>query len=162
MTSYQASVTYVGLPVEVKRIANASLGYGVLQSLFSYDNTYNLLLKISNGETVGFALYHELTQDGKWVGVIDCVCVAPEFRGMGFGSALTFAVLRKLRDCERVEVMLIMPGDDSDIDEKSAFGSIDFLESLGFRRIRVYPHFYQTNEGLTDVDSCDGLLMSLS
>lgn len=145
-------LTYAALPIEIKKIANNSLGLGVLKSLFSYAHTYHLILKIHQGEFIGFALYHfresQLSSGDKFVtGVIDAICVDLPYRKEGFGTLLTLGVLRKMSSygVDRVEMILKTPRVD-DIDGEPGvpiIGNEEFLKSLGFRRIKVYEDFYR-------------------
>lgn len=142
-----SQLTYQSLPREIKRIANDSLGNGVLRSLFSYANTYHLIIKISDGVFIGFALYHfhtERMDDGTvyTVGVIDAVCVDTAYRKSGFGTLLTFGVLRKMSayGVDRVELMLKTPRLDDRDGEAGVplIGSEKLLAYLGFRRVEVF------------------------
>lgn len=146
-----AKLTYASLPVEIKRIANDSLGIGVLKSMFSYSHTYNLMIKISDGAFIGFVLYHfEKTRmsngETYTTGIIDCVCVATPYRKEGFGTLLTFGALRKMSayGANRIELMLKTPGvDDRDGEPGTPLiGSEDLLFLLGFRKIRVFDNYY--------------------
>lgn len=144
-------LTYSSLPVEIKKIANDSLGIGVLKSIFSYSYTYHLMIKISDGIIVGFALYHfqnaRMKNGGTYVtGVVDCVCVAAPYRREGFGTSLTFGVLRKMsaHGADRVELMLKSPGVDDRDGEPGVpvLGSEELLLALGFRKVQVYHDHY--------------------
>lgn len=144
-------LTYASLPIEIKKIANNSLGLGVLKSLFSYAHTYHLILKIHKGEFIGFALYHfreSATPDGgKFVtGVIDAICVDLPYRKEGFGTLLTLGALRKMSayGVDRVEMILKTPRLD-DIDGEPGvpiIGNENFLKSLGFRKVKAYEEYY--------------------
>lgn len=146
-----SNLTYTSLPIEIKKIANESLGLGVLKSLFNYSHTYHLMIKISDGIFIGFALYHfqkTRLKNGKTyvTGVIDCVSVATPYRCEGFGTLLTFGVLRKMSayGADRVEIMLKTPGTD-DRDSYPGIpliGSEDLLHCLGFRKIQAYQNHY--------------------
>lgn len=138
-------LTYSSLPPEIKRIGNESLGLGVLKSLFAYSNTYHLMIKVSDGVFVGFVLYHFVTQNtsqGKIVtGVIDCVCVKPSHRKEGFGTLLTYGVLRKMSQygADRVEIVLKTPR-VVDRDGEPGFpfqGHPRVLDALGFEILEV-------------------------
>ena len=146
-----AKLTYASLPVEIKKIANESLGLGVLKSMFSYSHTYNLMIKISDGIFIGFVLYHfqnTRLKNGETytTGVIDCVCVAPAYRKEGFGTLLTFGALRKMSayGATRIELMLKTPS----VDDRDSYpgvpliGSEDLLFCLGFRKIRVFDNYW--------------------
>lgn len=147
-----SKLTYASLPVEIKKIANDSLGLGVLKSMFSYSYTYHLMIKISDGIFIGFALYHfqntRLANGETYVtGVIDCVCVAAPYRKEGFGTLLTFGVLRKMSayGVNRVEMMLKTPGIDDRDSEPGIplIGNEDLLFCLGFRKIKVFEKHYE-------------------
>lgn len=147
-----SKLTYASLPLEIKKIANESLGLGVLKSLFSYSNTYHLMIKISDGVFIGFALYHfktsKMSNGGKYVtGIIDAVCVSPHYRKEGFGTLLTFGVLRKMSSygADRVEIMmkssrLIDRDGEPGIPHK---GSDELLTSLGFQKVSVFDNYYE-------------------
>lgn len=147
-----SKLTYASLPLEVKKIANESLGLGVLKSLFNYSHTYHLMIKISDGAFIGFALYHFQTtrlKGGKSyvTGVIDAVCVSTPYRREGFGTLLTFGVLRKMsaHGADRVELMLKTPGVDDRDGEPGVplLGSEELLFCLGFRKVKVYDRHYE-------------------
>ena len=138
-------LTYASLPVEIKKIANDSMGLGFLKSLFSYSHTYHLMIKISDGAFIGFSLYHfENTKTSKGTlvtGVIDCVCVAAAYRKEGFGTLLTFGTLRKMSayGADRVELMLKTPALDNRDGEPGVplIGSEELLRQLGFHFVRI-------------------------
>lgn len=174
-----SKLTYAVLPAEIKRIANDSLGLGVLKSLFAYGNTYNLMIKISDGVFIGFALYHyEETIVGNetlTTGVIDCICVATPYRREGFGTLLTFGVLRKMSayGADRVELMMKSPN-ASDRDSEPGvpiLGSPELLTALGFEPIKKYHSYWATRSEKYGYDclfcgnrpdSCDGILFAIT
>lgn len=142
-----SKLTYASLPNEIKRIANESLGLGVLRSMFSYNDTYHLIIKISDGIFIGFALYHfqkMKMKDGSILttGVIDCVCVATAYRKEGFGTLLTFSVLRKMSayGANRVEITMKSPPIEDRDGEPGVplVGSEELLLCLGFRRVKIF------------------------
>lgn len=144
-------LSYASIPKDIKQIANESLGLGVMKSLFSYSHTYHLMIKISDGVFIGFALYHFQTTkmpDGEAyvTGVIDCVCVAAAYRKEGFGTLLTFGTLRKMAayGADRVEMLLKTPGlDDRDGEPGIPLvGSEQLLVAMGFKKIKAYPDYY--------------------
>lgn len=145
-----SKLTYASIPMEIKKIANESLGLGVLKSLFSYNHTYHLMIKISDGAFIGFALYHfqntRLGGETLVTGVIDCVCVSTPYRKEGFGTLLTFGVLRKMSayGADRVELMLKTPTVDDRDGEPGVplVGSEDLLYALGFRKISVHDNHF--------------------
>lgn len=158
-----ARLTYTSLPTEIKKIANESLGLGVLKSIFSYSHTYHLMIKISDGAFIGFSLYHfqkTRLKGGKTyiTGVIDCICVATPYRKEGFGTLLTFGTLRKMSayGADRVEMMLKTPNaEDLDSEPGVPFaGSEELLFCLGFRKIQVYQNYYYNNSRKYGYD-CD-------
>lgn len=173
-----AKLTYSSLPIEIKRIGNEALGVGVLKSLFSYTSTYHLMIKISDGEFIGFALYHfekrKVNKDTVTVGVVDAVCVAKDYRKEGFGSLLTFSVLRKMSayNADRVEITLKTPR-WSDRDGEPGIpltGSTDLLKLLGFKQIHVmHDHYltiskkygYDCNFCGNRPDTCKGVLFAI-
>ncbi len=144
-------LSYASIPTEIKQIANESLGLGVLKSLFNYSHTYHLMIKISDGIFIGFALYHfQNTKMGNGknyvTGVIDCVCVATPYRKEGFGTLLTFSTLRKMSayGADRVELLLKTPGMDDRDGEPGIplIGSEQLLFCLGFRKVTKYDDHY--------------------
>jgi hypothetical protein len=147
-----SKLTYASLPIEIKKIANESLGLGVLKSLFSYSHTYHLMIKISDGAVIVFVLYHfqntKMRGGETYVtGVIDCVCVAAPYRKEGFGTLLTFGALRKMSayGADRVELVLKTPRMDDRDGEPGVplIGSENLLFCLGFRKIMVYDEYYE-------------------
>lgn len=146
-----SNLTYASLPKEIKQIGNNSLGPGFLKTLFNYNHTYHLIIKISDGIFIGFALYHfttkRLKSGGTYVtGTIDCVCVDTQYRREGFGTLLTFGALRKMSayGADRVEMILKTPTIDDRDGEIGVplVGNEDLLYSLGFRKIRSYNNHY--------------------
>lgn len=142
-------LSYSDLPLEVKRIANECLGIGVLRSLFSYDYTYHLILKISDGVLAGFALYH-FEEPGRLnvdrIGVLDCVCVSTPYRQNGFGTFLTYNALKKMsaQGVCRIEAMLKVPRseDEDALPGVPLLGSSNLLSALGFRAIKEFDNYY--------------------
>lgn len=154
-------LTFEDLPNEVKQIADECLGTGVLRSKFVHQYIYQLVLKVSDGELVGFALYH--LEDTK--GVIDCVCVLPEHQGLGFGKALMFTVLRKLAKATSVELMLKVPKELATI----GVGSSEALQKWGFKPIKTFDNYYANKSTMHKYlcafcnefpDTCTGILFS--
>ena len=150
-----AKLTYNSLPPEIKAIANESLGAGVLKSMFgSYAHTYHMVIKISNGEFVGFGLYHfknvRIPGKGtKTVGVIDCVCVSTPYRKDGFGTLITFSVLRNIASygASRVELILKTPRVEDRDGEPGIplIGNQQVLQTLGFRRVKIQDGYFAEN-----------------
>lgn len=177
-----SKLSYASLPTEIKKIANESLGIGVLKSLFSYSHTYHLMIKISDGAFIGFSLYHfqnTKMSDGKnyVTGVIDCVCVAAPYRKAGFGTLLTFGTLRKMSayGADRVEILLKTPGfSDSDKDGEPGLpliGSENLLFCLGFKKVKVYDNYFEQKSKKYGYDckfcgdrpdACKGVLYSIN
>lgn len=175
-----SQLTYASIPTEIKQIANDSLGLGVLRSLFSTSNTYHLMIKISDGQFIGFSLYHFKTtrmKDGSTytTGVIDCICVAAPHRQAGFGTLLTFGTLRKMSSygADRVELMLKTPGVEDRDGEPGIplVGSDKLLRCMGFRKIKVYDDYfekqsrkfgYDCNYCGNAPDTCKGVLYSIN
>jgi len=175
-----SKITYSSLPVQVKRIAQESLGRGVLQSLFNYNTDYHILIKIEDGETIGFALYHFNTEElesGKnyITGVIDCICVSTRYRNEGYGTKLTVGVLRKMaaKNVSRIELMLKKPVIE-DRDSEPGFpirGSEELLIDLGFRKVMEYKSYYSGNSKDSkyecifcgnNSDTCTGVLYAIN
>lgn len=109
------------------------------------------MIKISDGIFIGFALYHfettKMSDGSPYVtGIIDCVCVDTPYRKEGFGTLLTFGVLRKMSayGVDRIELMFKTPG----IDDKDGYpgvpliGNEELLYCLGFRKIKVFENYY--------------------
>ena len=174
-------LTYASLPPEIKRIANGSLGIGFLKTLFSYSNTYHLMIKISDGAFIGFSLYHFETTKGAEgsepvvTGVIDCVCVAAPYRKEGFGTLLTFGTLRKMSasGADRVELMLKTPDMDDREGEPGIplIGNEELLKHLGFKFVKVFnDHYHKRSEKYgydcafcgNRPDTCKGVLYAIT
>lgn len=172
-------LTYASLPIEIKKIANDSMGLGFLKTLFSYSQTYHLMIKISDGAFIGFSLYHfenTKTANGTHVtGVIDCVCVAAPYRKEGFGTLLTFGTLRKMSayGADRVELLLKTPSMDNRDGEPGVplIGSEELLRTLGFRLVKVYnDHYVQKSKKYgydcafcgNKPDSCKAVLYAIN
>lgn len=145
-------LTYASMPQEAKRIANSNLGRGVLRSIFTGSHDYHLMLKLEDGEVIGFVIYHfEEHMSGSReiiLGVLDCVLVDERHRRMGHGSSMTFAVMKKMSayGIDRVEVLLKQPS-YSDRDGEPGVplaspGSI--LNLLGFREVKTFHGYYRT------------------
>ena len=172
-------LTYSSIPNEIKKIANESLGMGVLRSLLSYAKTYHLIIKISDGIFIGFALYHyqsKQMKDGSTytTGVIDCVCVSTPYRREGFGTLLTFSVLRKMNayGVDRIEILLKKPESGRRDSEPGVplIGSEDLLIALGFRKVKTYKgNFNQISRKYgydcimcnNHPDTCQGILYAI-
>jgi len=142
-------LTYASLPTEIKKIANDSLGAGFLRSLFQEDETYHLMIKISDGAFIGFSLYHYEERgegEGKRItGVIDCVCVSTPYRKEGFGTLLTFGTLRKMSvaGAHRVEITLKSPTSHEDEPGVPLVGNGEILEALGFHFVKTFHGYYE-------------------
>lgn len=175
-----ASVNYASLPKDLKKIGADALGRGVLQSLFNYRNTYEITVKISDGEHIGFSLYHvkETTlKNGQTyrIGVIDIVCVATQYRGEGFGTQLTVSTLQTLakRGIHRAEILVKRPNVE-DLDTMPgvpAFGNDHLLRDLGFRKVQTNPQYfaelseqfgYDCKTCGETPDNCDGVLYAIN
>lgn len=146
-----AKLTYTSLPVEIKKIANESLGLGVLKSMFSYSHTYHLMIKISDSAFIGFALYHfqntKMSNGESYTtGVVDAICVSAPYRKEGFGTLLTYGVLRKMSayGVDRVELVLKTPGLDDRDGEPGLplIGSEKMLTYFGFRKIKIFENYF--------------------
>lgn len=174
-----SKLTYSSLPIEIKRIANGALGLGFLRSLFSYSSTYHLMIKISDGAFIGFGLYHfeeTIRSDGtKTVkGIIDCVVVDTPYRRSGFGSVITFGILRKMSayNADRVEIVMKSPS-AIDIDGQPgvpAIGSTQLLELLNFKHVKTIHDYYKKSSVQFGYDctfcgnrpdTCKGLLFAI-
>ncbi len=172
------TLTYSTLPVEIKKIANESLGLGFLKSLFNYSNTYHLMIKISDGVFIGFSLYHFEEREVAGVlnvtGVIDCVYVSAAYRQEGFGTLLTFSTLKKMAayGADRVELTMKTPGLDNRDGEPGVplVGSEELLRHLGFSPVKVFKdHYaakakkygYDCNFCNTRPDACLGMLYAI-
>lgn len=180
MSNTSVKLTYESLPDEVKKIANDSLGPGVLKSLISYNKTYHLMIKISDGAFIGFSLYYFDTmrlKNGKnyITGKIEAICVSPAYRREGFGTLLTYSTLRKMAayGADRVEIMLKIPKIfDKDIRPGTPLiGSPELLEQLGFREIKIFEdyykdasikHNYQCILCNSQPDECNGVLYAIN
>lgn len=177
----RGKITYSALPVEIKRIANESLGENVLRSMLDYSNTYHCVGKTSDGILVGFAMYHFVEQpkvngDVFRTGVIDCVCVSVPYRKDGFGTAITAGVLRKMSSygVDRIEAMVKVPSFEEGRYGEPGYpfiGSAELLKSFGFKEVGIYPKFYERASIRGDYacascgnvpDTCKGILYAIS
>lgn len=182
-------LTYDVIPSDVKSIADRSVGRGVLQSMWrSHDDgvPYNLMWKIVDGRSVGFALFHyESVSNGAFtyrIGVIDMLCVAPEYRSRSYGAQITFEVLKtmSLSGVNRVELILREPaiGEYDPYPSIPPIGSERFLYDMGFRKVAYFPEFWKRqseryryscmvcspdgDQNTTHPDECTGVLMAMN
>lgn len=145
-----SALSYSGLPPELKKLAKSSLGSGVLRSLFRYRYTYHIMVKAIEDELASMVLYHYETEkkDGKLaiVGVVDCVCVDPRYRGQGFGTLITFATLRKMSasGATEVEALVKLPAEDNGPKNRKPYSvKLDeFMRSLGFEFLSYSDNYY--------------------
>lgn len=181
------SLTFERIPDDVKRIADESLGRGALKSIWNsvvestpdHDPKFYLILRLVEGEPVGFALFHYAVVSTRMfdyvIGVIDAVCVSAPYRGNGYGAMLTYNVLRRMtrHGVNRVEIMLkASKGDDEDdLPGVAMLGSERFLFDIGFKKIAYLDDYWR--EDSTDwpydcpvcrqrPDSCTGVLMAVN
>lgn len=152
MTS-KTALAYSDLPSDLKKLAKSSLGSGVLRSLFRYRYTYHLMVKAIGDDIVSMVLYH-YESEGRdesrlIVGVIDCVCVDPNYRGQGFGTLITFATIRKMSasGATSVESIVKLPAkDDGPRNRKPYSVKLDeFMRSLGFELQGYRDNYYVKN-----------------
>lgn len=144
-------LTYASMPQETKRIANSNLGRGVLRSIFTGAHEYHLMLKIEDGEVIGFAVYHfEEHQAGGRdgiLGVLDCVLVDEHHRRVGHGSEMTFAIFKKMSayGVNRVEALIKQPGYQDRDGEPGVplAGPGSILDLLGFREVKTFHGYYR-------------------
>lgn len=151
-------LTFSNVPIDVKRIADESLGRNVLKSIWTsvVENSkdgrpkFYLILRVVDGNPVGFALFHysiiSTRQFDYTIGVIDTVCVAAPYRGSGYGAMLTFNVLRRmsLHGVNRIELVLKAGGrDDDDLPVEPIMGSERFLYDLGFKKIAYLSDYWR-------------------
>lgn len=144
-------LTYASMPQETKKIANSNLGRGVLRSIFTGSHEYHLMLKLEDGEVIGFAVYHfqEYSAGGKEgiLGVLDCVLIDERHRRMGHGSEMTFAVFKKMSayGVDRVETLIKQPGYQDRDGEPGVplAGAGSILELLGFRQVKTFHNHYR-------------------
>lgn len=149
------TLTFTALPNELKNIANRTLGKGVLKSMFNYSYTYHVMVQLDDGDFVGFALYHlKKEREGRKVvttGILDCVCVSPEYRGLGYGSLLTFGALRKMSVSGAKTIDYAIKAPPQIIHKnKNMTGGLstsqkDFLSSIGFQEKTIYDNHYVKN-----------------
>lgn len=143
-------LSYASMPLEARKLANKCLGRGVLKSFFKGAQEYHLLLKIEAGELVGFGLYHfeETTMAGetRLLGIVDIVLVDVASRRQGYGSEITFSMLRKMSNfgVERVEVLVKEPTAlDRDSEPGVPLAAPEaVLGLLGFRRVSALDSYY--------------------
>lgn len=145
-----SALSYSSLPPELKKLAKNSLGSGVLRSLFRYRYVYHIMVKAIENEIVSMVLYHYESEkkDGEKivVGVVDCICVDPQYRGQGFGTLITFATLRKMSSSGATEVEALMKlksKDDGPKNRKPYSVRLDeFMRSLGFEFLSYNDNYY--------------------
>lgn len=179
--------SYDDVPKDVKKIANEMMGRGALESLWNtiVDDSpngrpaFNILLRVVDGAPIGFALFHYETMSSEnfsyTIGIIDAVCVRSSYVGNGYGSILTFNVLRRmsLHGVNRIEAVLKEPSSDStDLDTGSpTMGSERFLFDLGFKKVAYledhwhYPSIDYPYDCIVcheQPDSCTGVLMAIN
>lgn len=168
-------LSYASMPMETKKLANANLGRGVLKSVFNGSHEYHLMLKIEDGKLIGFAIYHfeerTVADQYQLVGVLDCIVIDAPHRKCGYGSSVTFAILRKMAGygVNRVEVLSKEPGYfDRDGEPGVPLASPEsILGLLGFKKVRTFHDYYEnqsTKYGYqckfcgNPVDSCKAVL----
>lgn len=178
--------SYDDVPKDVKRIANEMLGRGALESLWNtiVDDSpsgrpaFNILLRVVDGQPIGFALFHYETMSSNdfvyTIGIIDTVCVRNAYANNGYGSILTFNVLRRmsLHGVNRIEAVLKEPSDrNADIDAGPTMGSERFLFDLGFKKVAyLEDHWHYASIDYPydcivcheQPDSCTGVLMAIN
>ena len=179
-------LTFDQVPADGKRIADESMGKGALKSLWTsiVESTpggrpkFYLILRVVDGEPVGFALFHYASISTKrftyTIGVIDTVCVSAPYRSYGYGAMLTFNVLRRMsiHGINRVELVLKAGSKDGDdLPGEPILGSERFLFDLGFRRIDYIDDYWREDslECAYDCpichsrpDRCVGVLMAIN
>jgi GNAT superfamily N-acetyltransferase len=181
------ALTFANVPSDVKKIADESIGKNALESLWraveanspNGDVVFYLILRVVSGVPVGFALFHyEVMTSDKFsytIGIVDTVCVATRYRGNGYGSMLTFNVLKRMsmHGVNRVELVLKSPSemDVDSIPSVPILGSERFLYDLGFKKIAYLKgHWEEDSMNYnydcplchTIPDSCIGTLMAIS
>jgi GNAT superfamily N-acetyltransferase len=182
-----AALTFDNVPYDVKKIADATIGENALESIWRSvessspdgDVVFYLILRVVAGVPVGFALFHyEVMPSGKFtytIGIVDAVCVDARYRGNGYGSMLTFNVLKRMsmHGVNRVElVMKINPDMDEDtIPTVPLLGSERFLYDLGFKKIAYLKNHWEIDSMEYNYDcplchhipdTCTGVLMTIS
>lgn len=180
------SLTYDRVPEDVKRIADESIGRGTLKSIWNsvVESTpgknpkFYLILRLVEGEPVGFALFHyAIVRTSAFdyvVGIIDAVCVSSPYRGSGYGAMLTHNVLRRMtrHGVNRVEIMLKAARDlMEDVPGLPMMGSERFLFDLGFKKIAYLDEYwhedsidwpYECPVCRSRPDTCTGVLMAVN
>ena len=179
-------LTFDRVPRDVKRIADESMGRGALKSIWAsvVESTtdsrpkFYLILRVVDGVPVGFALFHyaviSTRQFDYTIGVIDAVCVSSPYRGSGYGSMLTFNVLRRmsLHGVNRIEIVLKSAGmDDDGLPAEPILGSERFLYDLGFKKIAYIPEYWREDSISSSYDclichrrpdACTGVLFAVN
>lgn len=179
-------LTFDRVPTDVKRIADESLGKGALRSMWMSivestpggKPTFYMILRLVEGQPVGFALFHYAslsTQKFKYtIGVIDAVCVSAPYRSSGYGAMLTFNVLRRMsvHGINRVELALKAGSKDNDeLPGEPILGSERFLFDLGFRRIAYIDNYWREDSieypydcpiCHSKPDKCMGIVMAVN
>lgn len=176
-------LTYELIPDDIKKIADVAVGEGSLEAAWRSrdkgDTPFSLMWKIVDGTSVGFALYHfEEMTNGSFkyrVGVIDMVCVLPEYRNRSYGAVITYHVLKAMSaiGVNRIELIMREPAMRSydDYPSMPIIGSERFLYDLGFKKVAYLPDFWkQQSQRYTyacnlcehQPDKCTGILMAMN
>ena len=175
-------LTYDLIPDDVKSIADQSVGKGALKAMWRAHGDqapYNLMWKIVDGRSVGFAIYHyESVSNGAFiyrVGIIDMLCVLPECRNRSYGALITFHVLKTMSHAgvNRVELIIREPaiGQYDPYPSMPTIGSERFLYDMGFRKTAYFPNFWARQSERYRYtclvcdhipDECTGVLMALN
>lgn len=176
-------LTYELIPQDIKDIAAAAVGEGALEAVWRSrdddDTPFSLMWKIVDGVSVGFALYHfeELTNGNfKYrVGIIDMLCVLPEYRNRSYGAIITFHVLKAMSvvGVNRIELLMREPAtkEYDDYPNMPTIGSERFLYDLGFKKVAYFPEFWKQQSQRYSYschicnsvpDECTGVLMAMN
>lgn len=176
-------LTYDLIPDDIKHIADEAIGKGSLEALWrsrdNADTPFNLMWKIVDGISVGFALYHfEDITNGTFhyrVGIIDTLCVLPEYRSKSYGAIITFHVLKAMGSMgvNRIELIIREPSikEYAEYPTMPSIGSERFLFDLGFKKVAYFPDFWkQKSERYaydckvchSHPDACTGVLMAMN
>lgn len=174
--------------MDLIRIADDSLGYGALESMWRAieedvpNVSFYVILRVIEGEPIGFALFHyERLRSKRFsytVGVVDTICVAEAYRGSGFGSFLTFNVLKRMsaHGVNRVELVMKEPSTETaslqDVTPgKLMVGSERFLYDLGFKKVQYLPKYWAADSEDRNYDcalchgipdTCTGVLFAVN
>ena len=109
------------------------------------------------------------------VGIIDMLCVLPEYRNRSYGAIITFHVLKAMSavGVNRIELLIREPAtkEYDDYPNMPTIGSERFLYDLGFKKVAYFPEFWKQQSQRYSYschicnsvpDECTGVLMAMN